>query len=452
MVFLLLVLTGINGRKGVIVSAFATVLFYMMFGPAALFMALLLLLFRFSVPRHERYLFGYALVFVASIVVASLSLRFGWVGAPRFAYLPDFYFEPRLAPSSLLYLPYWFFIGSLCCVYFLSGYFARTKKVIRIAGVLLVLGTGGSYLLKKELPEVLKDHRFKELDYYLMQEDWPSIVKNCSNTVKNHLYMNYLNLALLQQNRLAEDLFNFDQRGTQSLWVPWNKASHVSTLLGEVAFASGQISLAQRMIFEGAVGRPSSISGRHLKRLVQTNLIHGAHAVAEKYLDLLDQTLFYDDWAGYYRRFVGEDEAIASHPILGNLRLAVPVSQGLLMDEPLLEELDETLKKRPSNRRVLEYQGAYLLLKKDLENFKRFIEAYYGTPVLPELPRSFQEGVIAYSESDPEYWKQYGVTPGCASRYQAYKKMLQGQPRTRAAATAMQRSFGNTFWFFYMFK
>ena len=57
-----------------------------------------------------------------------------------------------------------------------------------------------------------------------------------------------------------------------------------------------------------------------VKILAQTNLCQGNYAVAEKYLNYLEHTLFYRDWAKQYRRFLYNDKAVEEDAELGPRR------------------------------------------------------------------------------------------------------------------------------------
>jgi hypothetical protein len=66
-------------------------------------------------------------------------------------------------------------------------------------------------------------------------------------------------------------------------------------------------------------------------------------------------------------------------------------------------------KQYPANRNALEYLGGLILLAKDMQAFKQFLETCYGTELLPVLPLGFQEAVIILYESAPDEWEKYGV-------------------------------------------
>jgi hypothetical protein len=206
------------------------------------------------------------------------------------------------------------------------------------------------------------------------------------------------------------------------------------------------------MFFEGEVSLKSSVSGRHLKQLIKICLAKNEMKVAEKYINLLEQTLLYKDWAKQFRTSAGLDVDKKINGEIENYKDNLYPSKSLFNDDPFFEfNADKQLSKE-SNKKAVEFEGAYLLLKKDLNGFKQLIEKYYGTPSLPSLPKSFQEGVISYSESDSGYWKSHGVEPDCVRNFISFKKQLKALSNKNAAASAMYKSYRNTYWYFYMYK
>lgn len=89
---------------------------------------------------------------------------------------------------------------------------------------------------------------------------------------------------------------------------------------------------------------------------------------------------------------------------------------------------------------------------KDLEGFKALVEKYYGTEFLPVLPVHFQEAVIVMSEKEPDYWKRFNVSETIVARFTDYKKQVLANRNNSAIAGLLNRSYGNTYWFYFMFK
>ncbi len=92
-------------------------------------------------------------------------------------------------------------------------------------------------------------------------------------------------------------------------------------VISEVMFRIGMANISQRMAFEMMEHIPNyNKSARALKRLAETNIIIGEYDVALKYISLLDETLFYRNWAKMLRQLAEHPEEVESHPLYGNLR------------------------------------------------------------------------------------------------------------------------------------
>ena len=388
------------------------------------------------------------LLLLQAVVISVATVYFSYVGEFRLVFLPDAYYHFKLTPPKGIYFS-WLALPAI--VLFACRAWKKTLggtslyvwysiQVVFIAG-LLYWGVP-KYADKKSV-------KMKELDYYTRAEQWDKVIESCKGPMTNYLYMNYLNLALARQEMLAEQMFAFDQRGPLGLMVNWNKTSHISALLNDIYFSMGAVALSQEMAFEGNVGADNP---RLLKRLVETNLIFGAYAVAEKYISILEQTFYYGDWARKQRTLLYNDEAVNTDPLLGAKRKCLPSQNSLAQLNGLDKDLMAIAEMNPEHRASVQYLGASYLLQKDINSFKAMIEKYYKTEVLPVLPISFQEAIIVYSEANPDYWKQYGVSGAVIERYRAYKQMLLRNKGRSNIKALMFQSYGNTFWYYLMFK
>ena len=279
--------------------------------------------------------------------------------------------------------------------------------------------------------------------------------ERCGGTLSNYLYIAYVNLALLQKGELGDRMFACDQRGPQGLLPDWNKTVAVSVLLSDIYFAMNETALAQEQAFEANVGAIGEGNPRVLKRLVQTNLIYGAYPVAEKYISILENTFCYRRWAKAQRRFLYQDAEVENDPLLGNKRRSLMPRTFLSLRDGLEAELQGIAEANPSDRSAITSAGALYLLKKNLEGFRALMEKYYSTPVLPVVPVAFQEAIIILSEKDPDYWRRFGVYEAVAGRFAQYRRQtLEGNRSGNAGAlpSLMRRSWGDTYWYYFMFK
>ena len=151
--------------------------------------------------------------------------------------------------------------------------------------------------------------------------------------------------------------------------------------------------------------------------------------------------------------FLYNDEAVEADPLLGNMRRNLLSENHLSQIDGFDTDLIRLAEQNPSNKAAFHYAGVFYLLAKDVTRFKTLVETYYGTDLLPSLPVSFQEAIIILSEKDPDYWKRFGVSESIVGRFTDYKRqVLAGRNNSNALPGLMYRSYGDTYWYYYMFK
>lgn len=429
-----------------------TPVLYWLAGPVCVMFAILVAIYELMSRTPKRYL---ALLPCVEVILIGLGcVSFSLTGEYRFAFLPDAYYHKGLEPKAVIYFSW----GSLLLVFITAFWVKRwrsqQKLKRRVGESLLQLFLLGG-LLYWGFPKYsdVKSIKLKELDYYVRMERWDDIIGMCRGKLTNYLYLCYLNKALAEKGELADRMFAFDQRGPQGLIVAWNKAEQCSTILSEIYFTMGHVSQSRQMAFEGFVGSIGGGSPRLLQRLVQTNLIFGAYPVAEKYIGLLENTFYYKEWATAHRKFLYRDAVVEADPVLGPRRKSLPSKNNLAQIYGLEEDLKRMAETNPTYKASIEYVGAFYLLTKNLDGFKNMIETYYGTDVLPVLPVSFQEAVITLSEKETDYWKRFNISESVLQRFTEYKRtVLANKNNSSALPGLLYRSYGNTYWFYFMFK
>ena len=396
-----------------------------------------------------------SLIGVAEVLLMGIgTVYFSLMGEYRWVFGPDLYYHYTLHPKEIIYYSW------ICLpLVFLVAFFLRNRKglsgkklfagiscVVQLAMIGIVLWWG--------IPKYsdAKTLRLKKLDYFARTEQWDKTIEECKGKLTNFLYMCHLNMALANKGELSDKMFNFDQRGPQGLLVQWNKSENISCMLSDIYFTMGATASSQEMAFEGYVSAMEDGNPRMLKRLVQTNLIYGTYPIAEKYISILEKTYAYRDWAESQRKYLYNDQAVESDPVLGTRRRMLPDRNSLAMIDGLTGDLELFLEKGPANSAALQYLGAMYLLAKNLEGFKVLMEKYYGTEFLPALPVHFQEAVIVMSEKEPDYWKRFNISETIVARFADYKKQVLANRNNSALAGLLNRSYGNTYWFYFMFK
>ena len=74
------------------------------------------------------------------------------------------------------------------------------------------------------------------------------------------------------------------------------------------------------------------MSGRALQRLTETALVTGQYRVAEKYISILEKTVYYRDFARRMRQMTENPASIDSHPVYGSLKKAYANTKDILFN------------------------------------------------------------------------------------------------------------------------
>lgn len=433
----------------IIYATVSGVLLFWCAGPVAFLFTACVFLWEMISRLSKAYVFALPILLVAALAFAGVYTSL--VNDYRVLLLPDGYYTYRLRPGVEIYLS-WIVLPVILLLCRLFGERNKhTGETRKYAGYLLQLLSVAVLFWFTSTKFTDRSYDFyKEFNYYTRNGQWDKIIERCSEGVNSYLHLNYLNMALLEKGELAERMFSFPQGGLQGLTVTWNMMPHISALHSDIYFAIGHIALAQRMAFEANVSMQNS-NGAMLKRLVQTNLIYGAYPVAEKYIALLEQTKYYSEWAREHRRFLWNDAAVENDALLGMKRKCIPTSNTLIEDQRIHLEMENIAMQNPAHRASIQYMGALFLLTKDIVLFKDLLEKYYGTDVLPALPKSYQEAIIIATEQDPSKWEQFNISEQVLQRYSVYREQVLANRGNSALPNLLRASFGDTYWYYYMF-
>ena len=449
--FLLVSFSIMKDSRRFIFNLFSVACLFWLGGAITVLYVLLIVIFEFLKETPLRY---YSVLFIAeAMFLGVLSLYMALLGEYRFVFLPDAYYHAPLQPDYYIYLS-WIVLPVLFVSTLLGnknrseGMKLYVLKTVLQIGLIAGFSWWGIKAYQSEKWQIMS-----KLDYFARTEQWDALLRECDTPMKNYLHLNYMNMALAEKGDLADKMFFYDQNGTEGLLFTWSKVFIVSTLLSDVYFTIGNIALSQEMAFEAYVSAVGDGSPRMLKRLVQTNLIYGEYAVAEKYIDLLEKTAYYSDWATRHRVFLYNDKAVGADPLLGVKRRGLVEHNYLSKTKGLHQDFVVIAEQNSDNKVAIEYVGGLYLLSKDLKEFEGLLDEYYETDVLPVLPLSFQEAVLLMLEGrNPEEMKRFDINEPVVNRFNEYRKMVISNKNNPSLSQIMKSNYGNTYWFYYMFK
>ena len=181
---------------------------------------------------------------------------------------------------------------------------------------LRMLAWGIDYRMR--LPDKIGSYEEMEYDYLQRLGDWDAIVErsyahepaalSCQNVVR---------LAKWYRQQAGEEEMKECLRHTNKVLTSYASG----LMMSDVYMHLAMISMSQRASFEVLEASTDyNKSGRALARQVETCLVNGQYEVALKYISLLEQTIFYRDFAQQMRRLAEHPDLIERDPYYGPLK------------------------------------------------------------------------------------------------------------------------------------
>lgn len=256
-------------------------------------------------------------------------------------------------------------------------------------------------------------------EYLVRNQKWDELEKATRPRLNVYSDANYYHLAKAMKGELCKTLFDHPVGGPMSLiYIPQDRSSDARQ--AHVMYTMGNMAAAQNIAFN-VLHTPRGINPEMLKMNVKIELMRREYAVAEKYLEILSKSLFYSEWAEKMKAFLNRDDLVEGDSDLGRGRRDFPSEDGLAMFASPMDELYRILDANPADSKAMEYGLAYLMLAKDINHCFEFIDRYYGSEGLKNLPTSAQEALVFFSEyythMDRSYLVENGMDEATADRY-----------------------------------
>ena len=216
-----------------------------------------------------------------------------------------------------------------------------------------------------------------DYDYLVRTHQWQRIIEKAGkHQASSPMSVSCVNLALAMQGQLCDRLFEFYQNGAEGLFPTFTRDMTSPLPTAEVFYQLGMVNDAERYTFEAQEAIPNyRKSGRLTRRIAQCEIINGNYAVAAKYLRMLENSLFYRQWAKSQERFLYNSAAVKADPEYGRLRdIRIKRHDYLFSDQEMDQMLGLLLvdNKKYDNRMAYEYLIAYELLQRDLDRFMQY--------------------------------------------------------------------------------
>ena len=249
---------------------------------------------------------------------------------------------------------------------------------------------------------------------------------------------------------MGDRLFHYNQIGSSGLFLGWGEDA--APFFGcDLFYQLGYINEAYRWAFEALVAKGES--PRILKILTLASLINGNNAVAAKFLNILDRSLFYADWAEQYRKYINDPVMLGNDPEISAKRRQL-IKTDFFADVTRYDlQLTRLLENNPDNRMAFEYLISFLLLEKNLSSFSEKMK-YLNDLGYKQIPVHFEEALLA-SDSGYEAFIPEGLSIRESTRhnFDGYVKASPaGSYSIDKRMEYLGDQYGNTFWYYYQFK
>lgn len=216
-----------------------------------------------------------------------------------------------------------------------------------------------------------------DYDYLVRTHQWQRIIEKAEkHQASSPMSVSCVNLSLAMQGQLCDRLFEFYQNGAEGLFPTFTRDMTSPLPTAEVFYQLGMVNDAERYTFEAQEAIPNyRKSGRLTRRIAQCEIINGNYAVAAKYLRMLENSLFYRQWARSQERFLYNSAAVKADSEYGRLRdIRIKRHDYLFSDQEMDQMLGLLLvdNKKYDNRMAYEYLIAYELLQRDVNRFMQY--------------------------------------------------------------------------------
>ena len=307
-------------------------------------------------------------------------------------------------------------------------------------GIFLFPGRGNS-----DLAEVTR------IEKAVFDQDWDSVIEQYNDFHQTNLTGYYYNLALANKNQLCEKLFygrhSFD---SESLTLPRSRENVDRAVY--YYYTIGLINEAHHLAYESMVNngyRPENI-----KMLIKTNLINKKFSIAERYINILSETIHFKDLAKHYKEMLNNPVLINTDNEFGKKIEMLPKNDFFIRDFDD-QNIELFLMANPDNKTAFEYKIARLLLKKDIETMIYEVKYMKGMGYTT-IPRNIEEAILTFSKSFA-YLPDLGglaVSPECKTRFDQYNNTLNLYKNVNYARvkSEMKAKWGNTFWYYFQFE
>lgn len=289
-------------------------------------------------------------------------------------------------------------------------------------------------------------------DYNVRVQNWDKVIAMADRKAPDSpLSVACLNLALCKEGKMNDNMFHYFQNGPEGLLPSFKRDFTVPMIVSEIYYHLGFLNTSMQYDFEAMEAIPDyKKSSRAIKRMVEVNLLNGEYKVAEKYLHMLQHTLFYSGWADEAMQCVGNETKIDANPEWAQLRQYRLKEDVLFSEEQKDQMLGLLFLHSKTNRMAYEYLIAYTLLNKDLSHFVQYFPLG-KTLAYKEIPVHYQEALLAFWAGSGRKMADFPwpVSQTVGERFNNYARLSSSGGY---AEEQIKNLYSQTYWYYLQFR
>ncbi len=294
------------------------------------------------------------------------------------------------------------------------------------------------------------------------EQDWDKVLDEMSNIPgdASREMVLFKNIALMNKGEMGTKMFKYNNMGEP----PTNgfdtlHVHMVQTAAPLIYYYHGKTNFALRWSIENSV--EFGYDYDHLKILARCALVSGEMEMAKRYLNILQSTLYYRDWAERLMPITEKPELIKKFKEFDSVR-ELRDHMGTVLDGDnglcemyLLTYFSQTMNK--DSKLLQELTLNYALIQKDIQlfwpRFFLYAQLHQGEP----MPIHYQEAAILYGNLEPQSADistmpfQDEVKKSYEGFHNMTQSLLQAGMGSDEIGEATKSTYGNTFYWFYFF-
>ena len=244
-------------------------------------------------------------------------------------------------------------------------------------------------------------HRELAMQHCIEQLDWEGVLKEASaqQDEPTRAIVMMKNLALSRLGRQGNEMYLY-KNGSKAYNAPFGM--RLMLAIGPMIYYQyGMLNYCNRLCME--TGVEFGFSPEYLKLMTKCAILKGEKQAARKYIKLLKQTLYYDDWACKAEQLLNQPELIAKDPEMEPITHMMHYDNTLNSDQGFVERFLMLQLANSSYKDDPVFQEQALLATlwtKDIgmfwQRFYDYIRLHPNSPV----PRYYQEAAYLYGKME----------------------------------------------------